>query len=197
MLEQGQKNARPAAKPAARRNTLVALLGAIAAAGLYTSIPADESGRKASVAITPAGEVVSKPISGPEHLKAYRDIVGIWTICDGDTQNVKAGMVETRAGCQARLERQLLAHAEPVMACVPTLADEGRDYQRWAAVSLAYNVGVSAFCGSTVARRFKAREWRSGCDAFRMWNKAGGKVVQGLVNRRERERAICLTRLPS
>ena len=137
MFEQGQKNAQPAAKPAARRNTLVALLGASAAAGPYTSIPADESGRKGSVSVTPAGQVVSIPISGPEHLKAYRDIVGIWTICDGDTQNVKPGMVGTRAGRRARLERQLLAHAEPVMACVPSLADEGRSCQRWAAVSLA------------------------------------------------------------
>lgn len=48
-----------------------------------------------------------------------------------------------------------------------------------------------------MAFRFKAREWRSGCDAFLMWNKAGGKVVQGLVNRRERERAIYLIGLPS
>ncbi|MFZ3484223.1 lysozyme [Sphingomonas sp. 3-13AW] len=195
MLNKGQPEPRPGSKPAARKGTLVALIGAVAAAGLYTSIPADESGRKVAVSVTPAGQVVSNPISGPEHLKAYRDIVGVWTVCDGDTKNVTAGTIETREGCQARLERQLLAHAEPVMACVPTLAEHGRDYQRWAAVSLAYNIGTSGFCGSTVARRFNARQWRSGCDAFRMWNKAGGKVVQGLVNRRERERSICLTGL--
>jgi hypothetical protein len=55
MLNQGQKETRPTAKPVAWRGTVVALVGAIAVAGLYTSIPADESGRQASVTVTPAG----------------------------------------------------------------------------------------------------------------------------------------------
>lgn len=154
----------------AQKGGLAAIVGSLAAGLLFVSIPQDE---------------------GTEY-KAYRDIVGVWTICNGDTNNVKPGMVETKQGCQDRLERQLIAHAAPVMECVPTLGEEGRDYQRAAAVSLAYNIGVTNFCRSTVARRFRARDWRGGCDAFRMWVMAGGRRVQGLVNRRERERAVCL-----
>lgn len=168
-----QPRIEPMAQPNGNKGPLIALLGTIAAAGLFVSIPQDESG-------------------GKEHLKAYRDIVGVWTICDGDTKNVKPGMVETKAGCQKRLESQLLAHAKPVMACSPRLKEEGRDYQRWAAVSLAYNIGTGAYCKSSIDRHFDAGNWRAGCDSFLKWDKAGGRSVKGLTLRRQRERAICL-----
>ncbi len=125
----------------------------------------------------------------------YRDIVGIWTVCDGDTSNVVPGDVQSDEQCDARLERQLIAHAKPVLACVPGLKD--RPNQTAAAVSLAYNIGVSGFCRSTVARRFNAGQWRRGCDAFLMWNKARGRVVRGLDRRRRAEREICLRGLPA
>ena len=127
---------------------------------------------------------------GREH-RAYRDIVGVWTICDGDTKNVHAGQVATDAECDKRLERQLIAHARPVMECVPRLTKD-RPYQLAASASLAYNIGVSAFCRSTVARKFNRGDWRGGCDAILMWDRAGGRKVRGLTRRRQAERAICL-----
>jgi lysozyme len=172
------------------RSALVALVGATAAAALAVMIPHDESGRKVNASVTPAGDLVVDHVSGPQYLRAYADIVGVWTICDGDTKNVRPGMVETEAGCAKRLERQLIAHAKPVLACVPGL--KGRDNQLVASVSLAYNIGTSGFCGSTAARRFNAGDWRGGCDAFLRWNKAGGREVRGLTLRRQRERALCL-----
>lgn len=167
-----KSDARPAAALAKRAPAagLVALVGTIAAGVLFTTIPKDE---------------------GTE-LRAYRDIVGVWTICNGDTRNVRPGMVETREGCRKRLEQQLIDHAAPVLACVPALKEAGRDYQRAAAVSLAYNIGVNAYCRSTSAARFRVRDWRGGCDAMLKFNRAGGRVVRGLQLRRERERAICL-----
>lgn len=169
-------NANP--KPPAKKGPLIALVGAAAASILLITIPADE---------------------GTEY-RAYRDIAGIWTICQGDTKNVRPGMVETKAGCQKRLEQQLIAHAAPVLKCTPWLKGEGRDYPRAAAVSLAYNVGVSAYCRSTADKRFDAGNWRGGCDAFLLWTKArvNGKLVEvrGLRLRRERERALCLKGAP-
>jgi lysozyme len=126
---------------------------------------------------------------GREHVP-YRDLVNVWTVCDGDTKGVVPGRRETDAQCDARLERQLIAHAKPVLECVPSLTR--RPNQLAASVSLAYNIGPSAFCRSTVARRFNAGRWRDGCDAFLMWNKAGGRVIRGLTNRRQAEREICL-----
>lgn len=127
---------------------------------------------------------------GREHVP-YKDIVGIWTVCDGDTKNVTPGKVQTDAQCDERLERQLIAHAKPVMECVPGLT-RNRPNQLAAATSLAYNIGTGAFCRSTVARRFNAGQWRAGCDAFLMWDKAGGRKIRGLTRRREAERKICL-----
>jgi lysozyme len=174
------------------KSPLVALVGTGAAIALATMIPHDESGRKVKATVSQQGELQVRHISGPEYRRAYADIVGVWTICDGDTKGVRPGMVETREGCTARLERQLVAHAKPVLACVPALARPEREHQLVASVSLAYNIGTSGFCRSTAARRFNAGQWRAGCDAFLMWNKAGGKPVRGLTLRRERERALCL-----
>lgn len=156
------------------RGPLVALVGTIAATSLLASVPKEE---------------------GTE-LAAYRDIAGIVTICNGDTKNVRMGMVETQEGCQRRLVAQLVAHAKPTMACTPRLAESGRDWQRAAAVSLAYNIGVGAWCRSTADKRFDVGDWKGGCDAFLSWSKArvNGqlRVVKGLLSRRQRERAICL-----
>lgn len=57
-----------------------------------------------------------------------------------------------------------------------------------ACVSLCYNIGQGAFAGSTVVRKFNAGDITGSADAFLLWNKAGSKVMQGLVNRREAER---------
>ena len=171
----------PVSVPASPRPTaggrqagLAGLVGAAAAAILYVTIPAEE---------------------GTEY-RAYRDIAGIWTICNGDTADVRPGQMASPEECRARLERQLIAHAAPVMACTPRLAADGRDHQRAAAVSLAYNIGVGAYCRSGVDRAFDAGDWRRGCDALLAWNKArvNGQLreVRGLTLRRRREREICL-----
>lgn len=156
------------------KGPLVALVGTLAATSLLATVPKEE---------------------GTE-FAAYRDIAGIVTICNGDTKNVHMGMVETQDGCQRRLEAQLVAHAKPTMACTPRLGEPGRDWQRAAAVSLAYNIGVGAYCRSTADKRFDVGDWRGGCDAFLSWSKAkvNGQLrtVQGLLSRRQRERAICL-----
>lgn len=176
---------------AGRKTMAGAGIGLTAAALLFTIVPLEESGRVTKTSVV-NGEVKVEHVRGPEHRTAYRDIVGVWTICDGDTKDVRPGMVETREGCARRLEEQIVAHAEPIMRCVPALRRPDRQYQLAASASLAYNIGTSGFCRSTVARRFNAGDWRGGCDAFRMWNKAGGRVVRGLSLRRDRERAICL-----
>ncbi len=187
-LEEGGSLPRGTAKPP--KSPLVLLVGAAAAAALATMIPHDESGRTVRATVTDDGALLVDHVKGPQYLSAYADIVGVWTICDGDTKGVRPGMRETDAGCRDRLQRQLIAHAAPVLKCVPGL--KGRDNQLVASVSLAYNIGTSGFCRSTVARRFNAGNWRGGCDAMLMWNKAGGREVRGLTLRRQRERALCM-----
>lgn len=180
----------------ARKGTLAAVVGATAAAALLALVPEEESGRRVKVEMAQDGSATVRHVAGKQYLRAYLDIAGVATACDGITKGVRMGQTYTEAQCAALLERELVIHAQGVMRCTPALADQGRDWQRVAAVSLAYNIGVAGWCGSTAARRFNARQWRAGCDAMLAWNKArvGGvlRPVAGLTKRRERERAICL-----
>ena len=122
-------------------------------------------------------------------LKAYPDIVGVPTICYGETKNVKLGQTATKEYCDSQLSARLIEFNQGVESCVTRPL---RDNERIAFVSLSYNIGTSAFCKSTVVRRFNAGDKAGACDAILMWNRAGGKVVQGLTNRRKQEREICL-----
>lgn len=69
-----------------------------------------------------------------------------------------------------------------MVACVPQL--KGRDHQLAASVSLAYNIGTSGFCKSTVAKRFRAGNFKGACDRFYAWRFAGAREVKGLVRPR-------------
>jgi lysozyme len=148
----------------------------------------------AAAAIT-APFVAGWESGGKQHLVPYRDIVGVWTQCEGETLGVTAtSPAETPAGCAIKLDKRLAGFAQGVVACSPWL--RGRDNQWAASTSLAYNIGITAYCRSTVDRRFDAGQPRAACDAFLMWNRAGGRVVAGLTNRRRAERALCLKGLP-
>ncbi len=158
-----------------KRKTLIGVIGAAAALIVTPFVSGWESG-------------------GTPRLVAYQDIVKVWTICGGETLGVKPGMVETVEGCALREEAALIRHAEPVLACTPGLRPHPN--QLSAAISLAYNIGTGGYCASTVARRFNGRDWWGACDAFLMWNRAGGQVVRGLDRRRRAERDLCLKELP-
>jgi lysozyme len=56
-----------------------------------------------------------------------------------------------------------------------------------ALVSFTFNVGVGAFTGSTLLKVLNQKQYDQVPDQLRRWNKSGGKVVQGLANRRENE----------
>lgn len=121
----------------------------------------------------------------------YRDIVGVWTVCYGETRVPMRPYSD--AECADMLANGLADFAQPVLARNPEL--QGRPNQLAAAVSLSYNIGSAAYNRSTVARRFSAGQWRAACDAFLMWNKGGGREVRGLTRRRQYERQMCLTGL--
>lgn len=186
----------------ARKTTLVAIVGMVTATLLLTNVPLEESGRKVKVDIAVDGTAHVSHVAGPQYLQAYLDIAGVATACDGLTRvngrPIRMGDRFTPGQCAEMLEHELALHAQGVMACTPglTLARPHRDHVRFAAISLAYNIGVAGWCGSTARRKIDAGQIRAGCDAFLMWNKARnrGKLrpVEGLTKRRQRERAACL-----
>lgn len=115
-------------------------------------------------------------------LKAYQDIVGVWTICFGSTKGVGPGQVKSQTQC----DMLLAAEAGGFMLRVLQLCPELAPYpNRLAAVtSMAYNVGLGAFKASTLRRKCRAKQWGAAALEFKKWNKAGGRPVRGLTIRR-------------
>jgi len=134
-----------------------------------------------------AAAALVKPWEGYEP-KPYRDIVGVLTVCYGSTTNIEQRTYSEKE-CSDRLNSELGAYFAGISQCIKQPLRE----REWAAVlSWAYNVGVGAACRSTLVRRINAGEHGPGwCSELDKWVYAGGKRVQGLVNRRAAERAMC------
>lgn len=130
---------------------------------------------------------------------AYRCPAGVWTIGYGTTTDalpdirVYPGMWISEPLGKEYLRRTLAHFAAKVAPKIKV----GLTPEQWAAIlSLAYNIGPTAFARSTVLRKLNAGDLRGAADAFLMWNKAKGKVLKGLVKRRERERSVFLNDAP-
>lgn len=127
-----------------------------------------------------------RPWEGRE-LKAYYDTIAnppVWTVCDGDTKNVRPGLVETPEGCDKRLDERLKQFRKPLVKCHPDWEHAPLSW-RASMLSLTYNAGVQAGCASTAAKLGRQNKWLESCEAATVWNRAGGKVIAGLVARRE------------
>ncbi|MGH0004064.1 lysozyme [Pseudovibrio ascidiaceicola] len=122
---------------------------------------------------------------------AYRDIIGKPTICYGETLGVKMGDTATKAQCDAMLLKSLKRHEAGMRRCLK-YPDKIPIKTYVAFVSLTYNVGVGNFCRSTARRRLNAGDWSGACQAATWFNRAGGRKVQGLVNRRQAEYKLCM-----
>jgi lysozyme len=121
-------------------------------------------------------------------LEPYYDIGGVVTWCHGET----AGMPKahySREECRVLLERSLVKHAQPVLECLPL---EAPLEVKAAFASFAYNVGSSAACRSSAAKFARAGDYTRACSSLEAWIYVKGKRIQGLVNRRAAEQALCL-----
>lgn len=121
--------------------------------------------------------------------EAYRDIVGVWTIGFGTTAGVRPGdRIEPVAALQRKLA-DVQRFEGALRQCV-TVPLHQHEYDAY--MSLAYNIGPGAFCGSTLVRKLNAGDYAGACREILRWNRAGGRVVQGLVNRRAAEYRQCI-----
>ena len=132
-------------------------------------------------------------VAGWEGLRtrAYLDAVKIPTVCFGETRGVKITDQYTVAQCKTMLGNRLVEFEMGMRKCLRN-PDTIPDGPYIAALSLSYNIGTGAFCRSSVRKLLDAGQIRQACDAFRNFTRAGGMRLQGLVNRREAERAMCL-----
>lgn len=133
-----------------------------------------------------AGAVFIQQHEGTRHT-AYLDPVGIPTICSGSTAGVSLGTTETAAGCFTRLKRDTGIAGVAVASCVTYPVTQG---QYDALVSFTFNVGGGAMCKSTLVRKLNAGDCTGAANEFQRWNRAGGRVLPGLVQRRSEEAAL-------
>lgn len=124
-------------------------------------------------------------------LRAYQDVVGIWTIGWGETVGVRPGMVWTQEKADIVLRRRVAQFFVAVLQRCPALHLEAPERQA-ACVSLAYNIGIGAFGASSVCRKTMAQDFAGAADSFLLWDKAGGRRIEGLVRRRKTERGLYL-----
>ena len=128
-------------------------------------------------------------------LTAYQDSVGVWTIGYGWTQPVdgkpvKRGMTIDQQTADRLLKTGLVGYENDVLKVVRVKLTQG---QFDALVSFTYNLGARSLSTSTLLRKLNAGDYAGAADEFLRWNKAGGKVLNGLTRRREAERALFLS----
>ena len=123
-----------------------------------------------------------------ERFTAYPDGGNVWTICTGHTKGVFKGMKATQAQCDAFLTEDLQEHSQGMRACATRPFKPDVEV---AMLSLTFNIGVRAFCNSSALRRHNAGEDAAACELIKLWNKDDGRIVRGLVNRREAESQLC------
>lgn len=141
-----------------------------------------------------AAFLASDEVEGRRYL-AYQDSVGVWTICHGHTRGVYKGMTATHDQCERWLLEDVRSHAVYVEQCIEW---ELQPHTVASLISLTYNVGPQAVCGSTLQRRANAGDVVGMCGQIRMWRRAGGKDCRirenncyGIIIRREQETAMC------
>ena len=130
-------------------------------------------------------------------LRPYKDSVGIPTIGIGSTYYEDGTKVTMKD--KAITKERAIQLAKNVVKSFEARVNKSillpmTQNQFDAMVLLCYNIGESGFAKSSVVRYFNQGNLQKAADSFLLWNKAGGKVVKGLVNRRNKERDLFLSK---
>ncbi|MEP2717919.1 lysozyme [Pseudophaeobacter sp.] len=120
--------------------------------------------------------------------EAYRDVVGVWTVCYGETKGVQPSDSYSKVECDAMLAREIISYEAQLDRCLTHPVPVG---MKIALVSWTYNVGAGAACKSTLVRKANDGDLVGACNELPRWNRGGGRVIRGLSNRRGAERAMC------
>lgn len=121
---------------------------------------------------------------------AYQPVPGdIPTIGFGTTNGVKAGDTITPPAALKRALNDVDKFEGILKGCV-TVPLHQHEYDAY--VSLAYNIGGTAFCGSTLVRKLNANDYPGACAQVKRWVYFKGKALKGLVNRRASEYLKCM-----
>ena len=122
-------------------------------------------------------------------LKAYKCPSGVWTIGYGHTNGVKSGMKITKAQALNYLKQDLNVFEKDVTNYVKVTLNQN---QFDALVSFSFNCGAGALKTSTLLKKLNSSDYNGAANEFLKWNKSNGKVLNGLVRRRQEEKELFL-----
>jgi lysozyme len=115
------------------------------------------------------------------------------TYCYGQTNEngaVKVGQKFTAKQCSDLLAKSLPKYWDEISPCIHVALP---DKVKASLMSGAYNAGSSAMCHSPMVAKMNSGSLVDGCNAFKGWYiRASGRVVKGLINRRNGEAKLCL-----
>jgi len=133
--------------------------------------------------ISQEGLALIKKFEGCE-LEAYKCAAGVWTIGYGSTKGVKEGDTMTQEDADNLLLHEMKEYEEYVNDLVEV---DLKQNQFDALVSWVFNLGPANLKASTLLKVLNAKDYEGVPAQIKRWNKAGGKVLQGLIRRREAE----------
>jgi lysozyme len=110
------------------------------------------------------------------------------TIGFGTTEGVQPGDRITPPKAVARALQDVAKYEGAVKQCVRVPLHQ---YEYDAFLSLAYNIGPGAFCGSTLVRVLNAGDYTEACRQILRWDRFQGKPLRGLAIRRQAEHKTC------
>lgn len=121
---------------------------------------------------------------------AYWDAYGSrWTVGYGETSGISSGSTMTRAQAEADLRGRMVRQYEPSIKALGVPLTQN---QFNALCSFVWNLGPGSM-SYDIGRYLRAREYTAAGNSMMEYTRAGGVVLQGLVNRREAERKLFFT----
>jgi lysozyme len=170
-----------------------------AAAGLLIATATDNSDELVGVAV----DEMSLSLGGIDlicnfeglKLRAYDDGNGVWTIGYGTTRYPNGKRVSEGDRCTLEQAKAYMQHDLKIFerAVNSSVKVPLKQNQFDALVSLTYNIGVGAFKNSTLLKKLNLGDYKDAANQFDVWVNAGGKRLQGLVNRRAIEKKLFLS----
>jgi len=133
--------------------------------------------------ISVEGLSLIKKFEGLE-LNAYQCAAGVWTIGYGHTKGVFEGQKITKAEADEMLVLEMEEYEKAVNDAVTISIDQ---CMFDALVSWTYNLGPSNLNASTMLKVLNSGNYDGVPEQIKRWNKAGGKVLEGLIRRRNAE----------
>ena len=133
--------------------------------------------------ISQEGLSLIKKFEGVEY-NAYKCAAGVWTIGYGHTAGVKEGDLVCQREAEEILDQDIKEFEGYVKDSVTVDLDQN---QFDALVSWVFNLGPANLKASTMLKVLNSSDFDNVPAQIKRWNKAGGKVLEGLIRRREAE----------